>query len=230
MRYAPRSRAVAPRPTASRSGCSCSPTTRGSRSSTPSRSRAAHAAALLDGDLEPGIVERPRAAGVELLPDAGHLQPRCSCPDWADPCKHAAAVCYLVADELDADPFALLELRGRRRDDVLAALRRRRAGSTVEGVGDDVADAGPAPDVGVVASECWGTSGAVAAGGTPGRAPHRAGRTPAGFRCRRARRGRGRRRDARRRGPPTRRRTRRSPRRGCAALRGRRHAGQQRGR
>ncbi|MFL6221975.1 MAG: hypothetical protein ACJ75K_03915, partial [Actinomycetes bacterium] len=41
-------------------------------------------------------------------------------------CKHAAAVCYLVAGALDADPFSLLLLRGRRRDEVLAALRARR--------------------------------------------------------------------------------------------------------
>ena len=55
------------------------------------------------------------------LPGPGELQPRCSCPDWADPCKHAAAVCYLVAGALDADPFSLLLLRGRRREEVLAA-------------------------------------------------------------------------------------------------------------
>src|ERR1700736_2703390 len=91
--------------------------------------KAGHAAALLDGELEPGIVSDARAVGIELLPAAGELQPRCSCPDWADPCKHSAAVCYLVADELDEDPFALLELRGRRRDEVLAALRRLRSGS-----------------------------------------------------------------------------------------------------
>lgn len=92
--------------------------------------KAAHAAALLDGELDPGVVDDARGAGVALLPDAGDLQPRCSCPDWADPCKHSAAVCYLVAGLLDEDPFRLLELRGRRRADVLAALRRARAGAS----------------------------------------------------------------------------------------------------
>ncbi|MFL6104005.1 MAG: SWIM zinc finger family protein [Actinomycetes bacterium] len=85
-----------------------------------------HAAALLDGELLPEVADDVRRAGTDLLPGPGELQPRCSCPDWADPCKHAAAVCYLVAGALDADPFSLLLLRGRRRDEVLAALRARR--------------------------------------------------------------------------------------------------------
>jgi len=88
---------------------------------------AAHAAALLDGELEPGIVAATAAVDVELLPRSGELRTACSCPDWAEPCKHAAAVCYLVADVLDADPFALLLLRGMHRSDVLAAVRARRA-------------------------------------------------------------------------------------------------------
>ena len=85
-----------------------------------------HAAALLDGELLPEVADDVRGAGTDLLPGPGELQPRCSCPDWADPCKHAAAVCYLVAGALDADPFSLLLLRGRRRDEVLAALRAHR--------------------------------------------------------------------------------------------------------
>jgi uncharacterized Zn finger protein len=86
-----------------------------------------HAAALLDGELLPEVADDVRSAGTDLLPGPGELQPRCSCPDWADPCKHAAAVCYLVAGALDADPFSLLLLRGRRRDEVLAGLRARRS-------------------------------------------------------------------------------------------------------
>ncbi|MFP5347470.1 MAG: SWIM zinc finger family protein [Actinomycetes bacterium] len=90
-------------------------------------------AALLDGELPPELVDDVASAGLSLLPGAGEVQPRCSCPDWADPCKHSAAVCYLVADELDADPFALLRLRGRDRDDVLAGLRARRGGTGRDG-------------------------------------------------------------------------------------------------
>lgn len=107
-------------------------------------SKAAHAAALLDGELDPGIDADAREAGVELLPVAGEIQPRCSCPDWADPCKHAAAVCYLAADELDTDPYRLLELRGRTREAVQAGVRAARAvaSGAADGGGGDV---GPYP-------------------------------------------------------------------------------------
>jgi uncharacterized Zn finger protein len=92
--------------------------------------RAAHAAALLDGELPPAVLDDVGTAGIDLLPGPGEIGPRCSCPDWADPCKHSAAVCYLVADVLDRDPFELFHLRGRDRDAVLAALRARRARSS----------------------------------------------------------------------------------------------------
>jgi uncharacterized Zn finger protein len=90
--------------------------------------RAAHAAALLDGELPAAVLADAQEAGIDLLPGPGEVQPRCSCPDWAEPCKHAAAVCYLVADVLDADPFELLHLRGRTRAEVLEAVRSRRRG------------------------------------------------------------------------------------------------------
>ena len=103
--------------------------------------RAAHAAALLDGDLDPAVLEDVRAVGIDLLPGPGDLSMTCSCPDWGDPCKHAAAVCYLVADALDEDPFVLFALRGRTKDQVLQAIRRqRRADSLAEEAAASAAD------------------------------------------------------------------------------------------
>ena len=90
--------------------------------------RLRHAAALLDGELPPEIAQDAASAGLELLPGGGEIGPRCDCPDDADPCKHSAAACYLVSDALDADPFVLLLLRGRTRDQVLAGVRARRRG------------------------------------------------------------------------------------------------------
>ena len=91
--------------------------------------RLGHAAALLDGELPPEIADDAAGAGLDLLPGGGEVGPRCSCPDDADPCKHSAAACYLIADALDADPFALFLLRGRTRDQVLAGIRARRRGA-----------------------------------------------------------------------------------------------------
>jgi uncharacterized Zn finger protein len=103
------------------------------------------AAALLDGELPPEVAGDVAAAGLDLLPGTGEVGPRCNCPDDADPCKHAAAVCYLIADVLDADPFALLLLRGRTRGEVLAGLRARRRG------GNARQDGIPGPAIGGVA-------------------------------------------------------------------------------
>ncbi|MDQ0380141.1 SWIM zinc finger family protein [Amycolatopsis thermophila] len=93
--------------------------------------QAGYAAALLDGELPSDLAEHARAAGADLLPGPGDLKPRCSCPDFADPCKHSAAVCYLVADEVDADPFVLFLLRGKDRAELLAELRARRSRPSV---------------------------------------------------------------------------------------------------
>lgn len=117
--------------------------------------KAGHAAALLDGELDPGVVEDAAAVEVELLPRARDLRTACSCPDDVDPCKHAAALCYLVADALDADPFVLLLLRGRRRDEVLDDLRARRAGPGGAEERDTVEDADEEHLAGVDAAEAW---------------------------------------------------------------------------
>ncbi|MEV3930952.1 SWIM zinc finger family protein [Streptomyces sp. NPDC049944] len=88
--------------------------------------RAGHLAALLDDEMPAELVDDARQAGVPLLPQPTELAPECSCPDWGYPCKHAAALCYAIAATIDADPFVLFTLRGRRREEVLAELRARR--------------------------------------------------------------------------------------------------------
>jgi uncharacterized Zn finger protein len=118
-------------------------------------SQLGHLAALLDGEMPPGVAADLAAIGIELLPIAGDLEPWCSCPDWAVPCKHAAAVCYLVADALDEDPFLLFLMRGRKRDDLLTALRARRASRArgAEAISSPAAD-WPEDD-GIVATQAW---------------------------------------------------------------------------
>ena len=60
---------------------------------------------------------------LSLFPTAsGDLKAACSCPDNANPCKHVAAVYYLLGEEFDRDPFLIFQLRGMERGELLAAL------------------------------------------------------------------------------------------------------------
>jgi uncharacterized Zn finger protein len=91
--------------------------------------KAEFAATLLGGAMPERIDDVFRAAGAGLFPASrAELSTSCSCPDWGDPCKHVAATHYVLGEALDRDPFLLFELRGRRKADVLEALRRARGG------------------------------------------------------------------------------------------------------
>jgi uncharacterized Zn finger protein len=80
-------------------------------------------ARLLAGDMPPEIEQVFADCGTPLFPrSARDLTMSCSCPDWEVPCKHLAAVCYVLAEAFDADPFTVLAWRGKARDDLLAAL------------------------------------------------------------------------------------------------------------
>ena len=82
------------------------------------------AAQLLAGELPPELEEVFATAGVDLFPRSwGQVRAACSCPDWGNPCKHIAAVLYVFADRLDADPWLALAWRGRTRDQVMGRLR-----------------------------------------------------------------------------------------------------------
>ena len=91
--------------------------------------QAIFAAQLLNGEMPADVRQVFDAVQVPLFPASkGDLNTNCSCPDWANPCKHIAAVYYLLGERFDEDPFLLFELRGRDKDAVIAALRERRAG------------------------------------------------------------------------------------------------------
>ncbi len=54
------------------------------------------------------------------------LQTVCSCPDWANPCKHLAATCYILAERFDEDPFLIFAWRGRTQEELVERLRALR--------------------------------------------------------------------------------------------------------
>ncbi|HYO54570.1 SWIM zinc finger family protein [Archangium sp.] len=86
-------------------------------------------AELLAGEMPKAIDEAFHTAGASLFPEReADLDTHCTCPDWANPCKHVAATHYVLGEALDKDPFLLFELRGRTRAEVLAALRAARGG------------------------------------------------------------------------------------------------------
>ncbi|MGB6058227.1 MAG: SWIM zinc finger family protein [Microthrixaceae bacterium] len=96
-------------------------------------SHASHLAALLDGEIHPNLIDDMRRMEVHLLPGPSELRPDCTCEDWAEPCRHAAAVCYVAAEALDRDPFALFLLRGMNRNDLISLVRSRRSGEPTTG-------------------------------------------------------------------------------------------------
>jgi uncharacterized Zn finger protein len=66
---------------------------------------------LLQGRLSEKVMEVVTRRGGGLFPEPSEIKLSCSCPDWADMCKHVAAVMYGVGARLDAKPELLFLLR-----------------------------------------------------------------------------------------------------------------------
>jgi len=82
-------------------------------------------AKLLAGEMPLDIEKIFKKTGLSLFPEKlKDLKTACSCPDWSNPCKHIAAVYYLLAEEFDRDPFLVFKLRGMNREDLIATLSR----------------------------------------------------------------------------------------------------------
>lgn len=95
-------------------------------------SKAIFAAKLLSAEMPKDIEEAFVDAGCSLFPGKKDIKTDCSCPDWADPCKHIAAVYYIMAEKFDEDPFLIFKLRGRTKEEIVEALRERRASTMPE--------------------------------------------------------------------------------------------------
>jgi uncharacterized Zn finger protein len=96
-------------------------------------SQALYAARLLSGEMPEQIEDVFAEVGTSLFPkEQGDMHTTCTCPDAANPCKHIAAVHYLLGERFDEDPFLMFVLRGRGQDEIIAALRARRAGPEAE--------------------------------------------------------------------------------------------------
>lgn len=106
-------------------------------------------AAVLGGQMPEGFEQLTLGAGLALFPESlADARFDCTCPDWGDPCKHAAAVVYLLAEWLDTEPFGVLTLRGVERDALLAqvaALQRSSEGDRAEVVEEVALDDATGP-------------------------------------------------------------------------------------
>lgn len=82
-------------------------------------------AALLLGNEMPRDIESVfKDEGLSLFPEREKdLETSCSCPDWSNPCKHIAAVFYLMGEAFDNDPFLIFKLRGMEKEAFIKALR-----------------------------------------------------------------------------------------------------------
>jgi uncharacterized Zn finger protein len=87
-------------------------------------------AKLLAGEMPHDIEELIASCKLTLFPRSKReLSDSCSCPDWANPCKHVAAVYYILAERFDEDPFLIFAWRGREQDELIERLRARRGAS-----------------------------------------------------------------------------------------------------
>jgi uncharacterized Zn finger protein len=85
-------------------------------------------ARLLAGEMPTDIERAFEKAKVSLFPTRiKDLATSCSCPDDSNPCKHIAAVYYLLGEEFDRDPFLIFRLRGLTREDLLRMLEEMEA-------------------------------------------------------------------------------------------------------
>ena len=73
--------------------------------------------ALLNNELSPDFEQQ---CGIDIIPR--NFEASCSCPDGVNPCKHIAAIFYVIADEIDKAPQILFTLQGIDRKDLLELL------------------------------------------------------------------------------------------------------------
>src|SRR6266849_327837 len=79
---------------------------------------------LLQGRLAKGVMDRVCREGDGLFPSPTEIKLSCSCPDWADMCKHVAAALYGVGARLDQKPQLLFVLRGVEENELIAGAAK----------------------------------------------------------------------------------------------------------
>ena len=95
-------------------------------------SKASLISRLMLNEIPDNIDDAFAKLDLHLLPHRkDDFKTKCSCPDWSNPCKHIAGVYYLLAAQLDQDPFLLFELRGLSRDALQKELAKSPLGQAL---------------------------------------------------------------------------------------------------
>jgi uncharacterized Zn finger protein len=100
---------------------------------------------LLRGELSPEVLSVLCDAKEGLFPEPSEISLDCSCPDWADVCKHVAAVLYGVGSRLDVRPELFFVLRQVDQNELITsatsgAAARPRAGGVGRVAAEKLAD------------------------------------------------------------------------------------------
>jgi len=95
-------------------------------------SKASLISRLMLNEMPDNIEDAFAKLDLHLLPyHQDDFKTTCSCPDWSNPCKHIAGVYYLLAAQLDQDPFLLFELRGLSRESLQKELAKSPLGQAL---------------------------------------------------------------------------------------------------
>ena len=114
------------------------------------------AAKLLAGEMPQEIEQVFKDVRLSLFPEKQlDLDTECSCPDWSNPCKHIAAVYYLIGEEFDRDPFLIFKLRGATREEFMKMLGAQTARRTEEETDTEETELPPDP-LAAEAATFWG--------------------------------------------------------------------------
>jgi uncharacterized Zn finger protein len=90
---------------------------------------------LLEGRFPEGLGELFTTPGKGLFPKPSEIHMSCSCPDWANMCKHVVSALIGVGTRLDASPELFFTLRGVEVGELVSAAAESTAGALLKNTG-----------------------------------------------------------------------------------------------
>jgi len=88
---------------------------------------------LLQGRLSNHVMQIVTDRNQGLFPKPSEIKLSCDCPDWAEMCKHVAAVLYGIGARLDHQPELLFVLRNVDHDELITAELELRTATSGKG-------------------------------------------------------------------------------------------------